>query len=432
MTTTATDPTRGHLLRCGPGESIDLERHRTMGGFNALRKALGMSPDDVREAVKKATIRGRGGAGFPAGTKWGFLPKDATKPRYLVINADEGEPGTFKDRYFLEQDPFVLLEGVIISAYAIGAHTAYIYVRGEFVRPIERLEAAAAQLYRAGILGTSVMGTTFSLDVVIHPGAGAYICGEESALLESIEGKPGRPRVKPPFPAVVGLYGCPTIINNVETMACVRLVLEHGPERFLEMGLPTDGGPKVYGLSGHVKRPGLYEGPMGLSLKTLIFEYGGGTLDDKPIKGIIPGGSSTPVLRGEQVDINLDFDSVKAAGSMLGTAAVTVFTEGTCPVAVLLRIARFYAHESCGQCTPCRDGTGWLERIVESIENGHGRPGDCDLLLSAAGQILGNTICALGDAAAMPVISFVNQFRDDFEEHIRRGACPYGNKPEAH
>ncbi len=430
--TASTDPTRGFLLRCGPGESIDLERHRAMGGFNALRKALTMSPDDIREEVKKATIRGRGGAGFPAGVKWGFLPKDNPKPRYLVINADEGEPGTFKDRYFLEQDPYVLLEGVIISALAIGAHTAYIYVRGEFVRPMERLEAATAQLYRTGVLGPSIMGTPFALDVVIHPGAGAYICGEESALLESIEGKPGRPRVKPPFPATIGLFGCPTIINNVETMACVRLVLEHGADRFLEMGLPKDGGPKIYGLSGHVKRPGLYEAPMGLSLKKLIFEYGGGTIDDKPIKGIIPGGSSTPVFLGDQIDVNLDFDSVKAAGSMLGTAAVTVFTEGTCPVAVLSRISRFYAHESCGECTPCRDGTGWLSRIVDSIENGHGRPGDCDLLLSAAGQILGNTICALGDAAAIPVISFVQQFREEFEEHIRRGTCPYGNKPEVH
>ncbi|HOE83139.1 MAG TPA: NADH-quinone oxidoreductase subunit NuoF [Myxococcota bacterium] len=431
-TTSQTSPTRGYLLRCGNDEFIDLKRHRELGGHVALRKALAMTPDAVREQVKAANLRGRGGAGFPAGTKWGFLPKDNPKPRYLVINADEGEPGTFKDRYFLDQDPHALLEGVIITAWAIGAHQVYIYVRGEFFRPIERLESAIKELYDAGVIGKTVMGKPFNLDIVVHQGAGAYICGEESALLESIEGKPGRPRMKPPFPAVVGLFGCPTIINNVETMAGVRLILEHGADAFLAMGLPKDGGPKVFGLSGHVKRPGLYEGPMGLSLKKLIFEYGGGTIDDKPIKGVIPGGSSTAVLLPDQLDITMDFEGVKAAGSSLGTASVMVFTEGTCPVAVLLRIARFYAHESCGQCTPCRDGTGWLERIVESIEFGHGRPGDCDLLISAANQIMGNTICALGDAAAIPVISFVQQFSQDFEDHIRLGACPYGNKPEGH
>jgi NADH-quinone oxidoreductase subunit F len=393
--------------------------------MTALRRALAMSPQTVQDEVRKASIRGRGGAGFPAGVKWGFLPRDSTKPRYLVINADEGEPGTFKDRYFLEQDPFPFLEGCIISAYAMGANTCYIYVRGEFVRPMAILEQAIDQLYKAGALGRSVLGAAFSLDMYVHPGAGAYICGEETALLESLEGKPGRPRNKPPFPAVVGLFGCPTIINNVETMACVRLVLAHGADAFLGMGLPRDGGPKIYGLSGHVKRPGLFEGPLGVNLKTLIYEWGGGTIDDKPIKGVIPGGSSTPVLTADEIDVAMDFDSMKAAGSMLGTAAVTVFTEGTCPVSVLLRIARFYAHESCGQCTPCRDGTPWLERLVESIEHGTARPGDCDVLLSAAEQILGNTICALGDAAALPVISFVTKFRDDFEEHIRRGGCPF-------
>ncbi len=421
------NPTRGHLLRCGPGESIlDLARHQSMGGLVALRKALAMQPAALIDEVKKATIRGRGGAGFPAGTKWSFLPKDNPKPRYLVINADEGEPGTFKDRYFLEQDPFPLLEGIAISAYAIGAHTAFLYVRGEFVHGIKVLEDAVEQMRKAGVLGRSVLGSPFALEIVVHPGAGAYICGEESALLESIEGKPGRPRNRPPFPAVAGLWACPTIINNVETMACVRLVLQHGADAFLAMGLPKDGGPKIYGLSGHVKRPGLYEAPLGLTLRTLIYDFGGGTIGDKPIKGIIPGGSSTPVLGPDALDVAMDFERIKAAGSMLGTAAATIFTEGTCPVAVLLRISRFYAHESCGQCTPCRDGTGWLERIVESIEHGTARPGDCDVLLSAANQIMGNTICALGDAAALPVISFVNRFRDDFEAHITGRACPYG------
>ncbi len=427
MSATPANPARGHLLRCGPGESLlDVAKYQATGGFQALRKALAMPPAALIDEVKKATIRGRGGAGFPAGTKWSFLPKDNPKPRYLVINADEGEPGTFKDRYFLEQDPFPLLEGIAISAYAIGAHTAYLYVRGEFVRGIKVLEDAVEAMRKAGALGRSVLGSPFSLEIIVHPGAGAYICGEESALLESIEGKPGRPRNRPPFPAVAGLWACPTIINNVETMACVRLVLMHGADAFLAMGLPKDGGPKIYGLSGHVKRPGLYEAPLGLSLRTLIYDFGGGTIDDRPIKGIIPGGSSTPVLGPDALDVAMDFESIKAVGSMLGTAAATIFTEGTCPVAVLLRISRFYAHESCGQCTPCRDGTGWLERIVESIEHGTARPGDCDVLLAAANQIMGNTICALGDAAALPVISFVNRFRDDFEAHIAGRGCPYG------
>ncbi len=420
-------PSRGHLLRCGPGEAIlDLRLHEAMGGFQALRKALAMDPARVVEEVRKAVIRGRGGAGFPAGVKWGFLPKDDGRPRYLVINADEGEPCTFKDRYFIEQDPFPLLEGILISAWAIQAHTAYIYVRGEFQKGIRTLEKAIADLRRAGYLGRTVAGRPFAIDVFVHPGAGAYVCGEESALLESLEGKAGRPRNKPPFPASVGLWGCPTIINNVETMACVRLALLHGAEAFLSMGRPGDGGPKIYGLSGQVKRPGLYEGPMGVTLRTLIMDWGGGTLGDRPIRGIIPGGTSTPVLGPEHLDVTMDFDSLKAAGSMLGTAAATVFTDEVCPVGVLLRIARFYAHESCGQCTPCRDGTGWLERMVEAIEHGEGRPGDCERLLSAARMITGNTICALGDAAAFPVISFVERFRQDFEVHIAEHRCPYG------
>jgi NADH-quinone oxidoreductase subunit F len=425
MTAIPGDPPRGVLLRCAPGESIvTLEKHLAYWGFAAVKKALTMAPQAIIDEVKRAKLRGRGGAGFPAGVKWGFLPKDSTKPRYLVVNADEGEPGTFKDRYWLERDPFALLEGIIIASYAIGAHTAYVYIRGEFAKPIAVMERAIEQLYRAGYLGRSVLGSSYSLDIHVHPGAGAYICGEESALLESLEGKPGRPRNKPPFPASVGLFGCPTIINNVETMACVRLILDRGAEAFLAMGLPEDGGPKVYGVSGHVKRPGLYEAPMGTPLRRLVYEFGGGTIDDRPILGIIPGGSSTPVLGPEHLDVKLDFASVAAAGSMLGTGSAMVFTEGTCPVALLTRIARFYAHESCGQCTPCRDGTGWMERIVEAIEHGKGRAGDCDLLLSAAGQIVGNTICALGDAAAMPVIAFVKRYREHFEGHIAQRRCP--------
>ncbi len=423
-----TPPTGPFLLRCRPGEAIlRLDDHLTRGGFEPVRKALAMDPDAVTDEVKRASLRGRGGAGFPAGVKWGFLPKDNPKPRYLVVNADEGEPGTFKDRYFLERDPFPLLEGVIIASYAIRANVSYIYIRGGFVKQIRVVEDAIRQLYDRGFLGRNVLGTGYSLDVYVHPGAGAYVCGEESALLESIEGKPGRPRNRPPFPAQVGLFGCPTIINNVETMACVPLVRRHGADAFLKMGVPGDGGPKIYCVSGHVKRPGLYEAPMGTNLKRIIFEFAGGTLDDRPILGVIPGGSSTPVLTADELDVAMDFNSMRAKGSMLGSAATVVFTEGTCPVAVLLRISRFYAHESCGQCTPCREGTGWLERVVESIEHGNGRPGDCDLLLSAAGQIQGNTICALGDAAAMPVQSFVTKFRADFERHIAEGRCPHAH-----
>jgi len=417
-----------NLLRCAPGQDIlDLDKHLSTGGFEAVKKAMTMAPGAVIEDVKKSSLRGRGGAGFPAGVKWGFLPKDSDKPVYLVVNADEGEPGTFKDRYFLEHDPFPLLEGVIITSYAINAHTAYIYVRGEFVKQMQILDEAIDQLYKSGYLGKSVLGRDFALDVYVHPGAGAYVCGEESALLESIEGKPGRPRNRPPFPAVVGLFGCPTIINNVETISLVPLVIRHGADEFLKMGVPRDGGPKLYCMSGHLRKPGLYEAPMGTSLKTLINDFAGGTLDDKPIKGVIPGGSSTPVLTADELDVGMDFQSMADAGSMLGSGATMVFTEGTCPVAVLKRITHFYAHESCGQCTPCRGGTGWLARIVDSIEGGNGRAGDCDLLVEAADNIMGNTICALGDAAAMPVQSFVKKFRDDFEQHIAEGRCPYGN-----
>lgn len=420
------NPAQGYLLRCSENDPIlTLDRHLSKGGFSALRKALTMSPQSVIDEVKKANLRGRGGAGFPAGVKWGFIPKDNPKPRYLVVNADEGEPGTFKDRYFLERDPFALLEGAIISSYAIQAHTCYIYIRGEFTKQIGIVERAIEQLYRTGYLGRSVLGSGFALDIFVHPGAGAYVCGEESALLESIEGKPGRPRNRPPFPAVVGLFGCPTIINNVETMACVRLILAHGADAFIAMGLPKDGGPKIYGVSGHVKRPGLYEAPMGTPLKKIIYEFAQGTLDDKPIKGIIPGGSSTPVLTKEHLDVTMDFDGLRSVGSMLGTGAITVFTEGTCPVAVLKRITNFYAHESCGQCTPCREGTAWLRKLVSAVEDGIAKYNDIDLLKEVADHIMGNTICALGDAAAMPVQSFVTRFREDFEAHVSKGRCPY-------
>jgi len=415
-----------YLLRLKDGEVLhDLGAHLRLGGFEAVKKALKMQPADIIEEVKKSALRGRGGAGFPAGIKWGFVPKDSPKKKYLVVNADEGEPGTFKDRYFLERDPFPLLEGAIIASYAIGANTCYIYIRGEFVKQIKIVENAIKQLYEKGYLGKDVMGSGYPLDIYVHPGAGAYVCGEETALLESIEGKPGRPRNRPPFPATVGLFGCPTVINNVETIACVPLVIKYGAEEFKKMGKEKDGGPKLYCISGQVKRPGLYEAPMGTNLLKIINEFAGGTLDDKPIKGVIPGGTSTPVLLPEECDVDMDFDSLKVKGSMLGSAAIIVFTEGTCPVKVLERISAFYAHESCGQCTPCRSGTLWLERLVAQIEHGKGKKGDCELLLDASANIMANTICALGDAAAMPVQSFVKKFRDDFEKHISLSKCPY-------
>ena len=415
-----------YLLRLKNGEVLhDLNEHLRLGGFEAVKKALKMQPAEVIEEVKKSALRGRGGAGFPAGVKWGFVPKDSPKKKYLVVNADEGEPGTFKDRYFLERDPFPLLEGAIIASYAIGANTCYIYIRGEFVKQIKIVENAVSQLYDKGYLGKNVIGSGYSLDIYVHPGAGAYVCGEETALLESIEGKPGRPRNRPPFPATVGLFGCPTIINNVETIACVPLVIKYGAEEFKKMGKEKDGGPKLYCVSGHVKRPGLYEAPMGTNLLKIINEFAGGTIDNKPIKGVIPGGTSTPVLLPEECDVDMDFDSLRAKGSMLGSAGIIVFTEGTCPVKVLERISAFYAHESCGQCTPCRSGTLWMKRLVSQIEKGEGRQGDCELLLDVSKNIIGNTICALGDAAAMPVQAFVKKFREDFEEHIRQSKCPY-------
>jgi len=345
------------------------------------------------------------------------------------VNADEGEPGTFKDRYFLDHDPHQLLEGCVVAAWAVGIRTVYIYVRGEFARGVRTLERAIADARRAGILGTKIpnkLNRDFSVDIHVHRGAGAYICGEETALLESLEGRPGQPRLKPPFPAVVGLFGCPTIINNVETICAVRVILDKGADWWLQQGASEkDGGTKIFGVSGHVKRPGLYEFPLGKNLKELIYQDCGGILDDRPLKLVIPGGSSTPCLLPDEIDLAMSFDSVPKAGSMMGTAGVIVVAEPTCPVALAQRLARFYAHESCGQCTPCREGTGWTERILRKLDNGLGEAPEIDLLLDVCNQIEGNTICALGDACAMPVRAIVKKFRHEFEEHVRLGRCPY-------
>jgi NADH-quinone oxidoreductase subunit F len=406
--------------------STSIEVAEAGGGYQSLRKALSsMSPDDVIEEVKKSGIRGRGGAGFPAGLKWSFMPRPKTKPHYLCVNADESEPGTFKDRVLIEKDPHLVIEGSMISAYAIRADICFIYIRGEFVEPARILQKAIDEAYAKGYAGKNILGSGWDCELVLHRGAGAYICGEEMALMSSIEGGRGYPRVKPPFPAQAGLWGCPSTINNVETLSCVPYIIEHGGDGFAAIG-PNgkNTGPKLYCLSGHVKRPGTYEAPMGLPLMELINDLGGGMLhDDRPLKACIPGGSSVPVLRAEECDVNLDFDSLAAIGSSLGSAGVIVMDSSTCMVKALLRLAHFYAHESCGQCTPCREGCGWMERILRRIENGQGRNEDLDLLVDVANNIEGNTICALGDAAAWPVQSFVKKFRDEFQAHIDAGKC---------
>jgi len=412
--------------RWGKPDSAALAGYRADGGYAALDKALGMDPAAVVDEVKKSNLRGRGGAGFATGLKWTFLPKDV-RPRYLTINADESEPGTFKDRYIIEHDPHQLIEGIAITCYALDIHLAYVYIRGEFPKQALILEKAIAEARAAGVIGAKLLGKKdFDLQIHVHRGAGAYICGEESALLESLEGKKGYPRLKPPFPAVVGLWGKPTIINNVETIANIPWIVSNGGEAFAALGTGKTGGTRLFGVSGHVNRPGVYEKPAAYNLKRLIMEDCGGIPGGRKVKAVIPGGSSSPVLRGDEIDISLEVDAVKAAGSMSGSGGIIVFDDSTCMVRALARISKFYAEESCGQCTPCREGTSWMEGIVEKIEHGHGTAGDVEKLEQIAGNIGGNTICALGDAAAMPVQSFVKKFRDEFVRHVEERRCPYG------
>lgn len=410
----------------GKEGSHTLAVYEASGGYQALRKALGaMTPEAVVEEVKRSGLRGRGGAGFPTGLKWSFMPKDAARPKYLICNADESEPGTFKDRVLIERDPHLVLEGCLVAAFAMGARAAFVYIRGEYVHGARILERAIEEAYEKGYAGKNVLGSGFDCDLVLHAGAGAYICGEETSLMSSLEGNRGYPRLKPPFPAQAGLWGCPTTINNVETLACVPFIVERGGDWFLSIGKPPKNtGPKLYALSGHVKRPGVYEAPMGLPLRELIQNLGGGMLrDGRPLKAVIPGGSSVPVLTADECDVDLDFDSLAAKGSMLGSAAVIVMDSSTCMVRAIERVAHFYAHESCGQCTPCREGCGWMERVLARIERGEGRQEDLDLLLDVSSHILGHTVCPLGDAAAMPVASFVTKFRPEFQYHIDHKKC---------
>ncbi len=401
-------------------------------GYLAAKKALtSMTPEEVIDEVSKPHLRGLGGAGFPTGRKWSFVPKETTKPKYLVVNADEGEPGTFKDRYIMERDPHALLEGMIISAYAIGSHKAYVYIRGEYFRSAKRLQRALDEAYSMGWLGKNIQGTGFDLEVVIHRGAGAYICGEETALLTSLEGGKGFPKLKPPFPAIEGLFSCPTIVNNVETLACVPFILRHGVERFADIGTDKQGGTRLFCVSGHVVRPGVYEASVSVTLRELI-EMAGGVREGNQLKAVIPGGISAKILTADEIDVAMDFDSLMAAGSMAGSGGVIVMDETTCMVEALESAAKFFADESCGQCSPCREGTGWVHRIVHRIAQGQGSVQDLDSLLAIAGDMEGNTICVFADAAAWPVQSYITKFRDEFEEYIRSGrgaatrevACP--------
>ncbi len=413
-------------------EGTWLEAYTADGGYLAAMKVLtSMTPQQVIDEVSKSNLRGLGGAGFPAARKWSFIPRETTQPKYLVVNADEGEPGTFKDRYIMERDPHALLEGMIIAAYAIDSHKAYVYIRGEYFRSADRLGRAIDEAYAKSWLGKNIQGTGFDLDVVIHRGAGAYICGEETALLTSLEGGKGFPRLKPPFPAISGLFACPTIVNNVETLACVPFILRNGAERFAGIGSERQGGTRLFCVSGHVERPGVYEASVGVTLRDLIENYAGGVRDGHKLKAVIPGGISAKILTADEIDVAMDFDSLRAAGTMAGSGGVIVMDETTCMIEALESAAKFFADESCGQCSPCREGTGWVHRIVRRITEGHGSPDDLDHLLAIAGDMEGNTICVFADAAAWPVQSYIAKFRDEFEEYIRSGRKA-GDRETAH
>ncbi|MFZ1978838.1 MAG: NADH-quinone oxidoreductase subunit NuoF [Bacteroidota bacterium] len=395
--------------------------YRANGGYEALKKALAMKPEEVIDDVKKSGLRGRGGACFPTGLKWSFMPKQTAKPKYLCVNGDESEPGTFKDRQIFEYNPHLLIEGTLIACYAMGISAAYIYIRGEYNKWIRMMQRALDDAYAAGYAGADIAGSGFSTNIYIHRGAGAYICGEESALMNSIEGQRGYPRIKPPFPAQAGLWGCPTTINNVETIANIPVILKNGWEWYSRIGVSKHPGPMLVGVSGYVNNPGIFEMPTGEPLLEIIYKWAGGIPGNKALKAVIPGGSSTMILRGDRLEgVRMDADSLKAAGSSVGTAGMIVMDEDTDLIGVLSRIVKFYYHESCGQCTPCREGTGWMFKILKRFEQNRANAEDIDLLMDIANNIEGNTICALGDAAAWPVQSMIRQFRDEFEKRVNR------------
>lgn len=405
-------------------EQYRIDNYIKNGGYRALPRALtDFSPDEVIETTKKSGLRGRGGAGFPAGLKWSFVPKDTSRPKYLCCNADESEPGTCKDRVLMERDPHMVLEGIIIAAYAIQAHHAFVYVRGEFAYPAVRMEEAVREAYQKGFLGNNILGSGFNLDVIVLTGGGAYICGEETALLSSLEGDRGLSRIRPPFPAIKGLYGCPTVVNNVETLANLPHIINRGVDWYRSHGTEKSPGTKIFSLSGNVERPGNYEVDLGTPLSYVVNDLGGGIQGGHKLKAIIPGGSSTPLLMPDQIDTPLDFEAMAEAGSMLGSGAIIVIDERACMVWVAMKLMNFYAHESCGKCTPCREGTAWLKQLINRIENGDGERGDIELILDICENIMGRTICPLGDAAVMPTQSIIKHFRDEFEYHIEHGTC---------
>jgi NADH-quinone oxidoreductase subunit F len=439
----------------GVPDSWTLDVYKSRGGYKSLEKALTMTPAEIVAEVKAANLRGRGGAGFPAGMKWGFLKPNPPRPNYLVINADEGEPGTFKDRTLMELDPHRCIEGCMIAAWALDVHAVYIYVRCELVKSIRRLEQAVREAKKAGIIGSKLLGKDFALDIVIHPGAGAYICGEETSLLNSLEGKRGEPRLKPPFPAIAGAFGAPTIVNNLETIATIPTVIELTGDGFSSLSRLhhlKDGGVRLYGVSGHVKRPGVYEAPVGITLRELIFDLGGGMLEGRKLKGVIPGGSSTPVLREDELvhapdekspihayhgksvlDVPMGVDTIRGVGSMLGTCCAIVMDDTTDMVRAAENLMMFYKHESCGQCTPCREGTGWMHRLCGKLARGEATREELRTLYDVANNIMGNTICALGDGAAMPMLGFLQKFRSEFEARVRPDDAPAPVKrPSAH
>jgi len=409
--------------------STSIDIYLDGGGYKAVEKALKMKPEEITQLVKDSELRGRGGAGFPTGMKWSFVPKNAPKPTWLLCNADESEPGTFKDRLLIEKDPHLLIEGMIIAAYAIGSNPmSYIYIRGEFYYGATVLEKALQEARDRGYLGKNILGSGFDFDITVARGAGAYICGEETGLIESVEGHRGQPRVKPPFPAVIGVFGGPTVVQNVETLTCVPLIVNNGAEWFKGFGTPKNTGPKLYCVSGNVKKPGVYEFPMGITIKELIYDHCGGITEDRKLKAVIPGGASAPMLTPDEIDIPLNFDALMKAGSMLGSAGIIVLDESVCIVDAVWRLAKFFAHESCGQCTPCREGTNWMESILDRLERGNGRRQDADLLLDMSENIGGKSLCALGDAAIGPVISSVRKFRDEYLHHVEHKACLPGTR----
>src|SRR5580693_3379876 len=414
--------------RFGLANSASLDTYLATDGFKAFRKARGMTPEQIIDEIKASSLRGRGGAGFPTGLKWSFVPRTSPKPKYIIVNADESEPGTCKDRLLMENDPHQLIEGILIAGRAVDAHKGYIYIRGEYRYLIDAMDRAIAEAYARGYLGKNIQGTGFDFDMYTHSGAGAYECGEETALLDSIEGKRGIPRMKPPFPAVAGAWACPTLLNNVETFSAIPAIIRDGGQAFADLGTPKNGGTRLVCISGHVNKPGVYELPLGYSMTKAIYDVAGGIPHGRKLKAVVPGGSSCPILKADESDIPMDYDTLAKVGSMLGSGGMVVMDETTDMVRVALRIMRFYAHESCGWCIPCREGTAWLSKILTRMCEGNGRREDVRLLGELSKNMLGRTFCALGDAAAMPTISIVDKFAADFEQHIERTTVAVGEQ----